>query len=671
MLPPAWSSSHGNRCPIIRAFVFTVGISASSVSASALLAEPAVPSHHHPGSVASATHSERTPARSRSVIFVAAAVISGAVLFMLERRARRGRRARKTSASDQPDRRLFLKFGAAGIASASLSRAVWSFPEDGAMSQSGSGSGAVNRFDPGQLSDRIQPCFNNSPFARPFTQPLPIPPAIPPSRVVGTDDIYDIWESRGETVIVPGFVTPIWGYNVAGGPAITPGPTILARKGRRVIINFENRLPPNEDPTGIILEQEIDPAKHPFHDSSTSVHLHGINADHFSDGYPDDGDGHRHRKGPGESFQHIYPNNEYQRPATLWYHDHSVHVTSVHIYRGLAAFYLLSDEVEDALPLPGSLAADPGRGYGFFDIPLAIKDVMITADERDDRPPGTLVYNNCSHMGAFGDIMTVNGKQQPRFDVANRKYRFRILDASDARQYWLALRVATRLDGPDEPFTLIGTDQGLLPVPIPVTDFHTAPAERWEIVVDFSRYPIGTRLVLVNKLQEPDDPRLFQIMAFDVTRAEPDPSQIPPVLRGAEHPADTAPAARRRFFLFDRQGGYFSINGLQWDPNRVDARPVIDTNEDWTLQVDSGGWGHPVHLHLGRFRTLKVEGRPPRPGELEGFKDTMWVGPNQRVTVRHQFWNFNGRYVFHCHNGSHEDHDMMSQWEVQPPLPAA
>jgi FtsP/CotA-like multicopper oxidase with cupredoxin domain len=177
--------------------------------------------------------------------------------------------------------------------------------------------------------------------------------------------------------------------------------------------------------------------------------------------------------------------------------------------------------------------------------------------------------------------------------------------------------------------------------------------------------------VLVNKLEDPDERHLFQIMAFDVTRTEPDTSRIPPVLRPPEHPADTAPAARQRFFLFDRQGGYWSINGRQWDANRVDARPAINTNEDWVLAVDSGGWGHPVHLHLGRFRILKVEGRPPRPGELEGFKDTVWVGPNQRVTVRHQFWNFNGRFVFHCHNSSHEDHDMMSQWEVQPPLPSA
>jgi FtsP/CotA-like multicopper oxidase with cupredoxin domain len=157
------------------------------------------------------------------------------------------------------------------------------------------------------LSDRVGPCFNNSPQGRPFTQLLPIPPVISPTQVVGTDEIYDIWESRGEAVIVPGVVTPIWGFHAPGQPPTSPGPTILARKGRRVIVNFENHLPPNEDPSGIIEEQEIDPEKHPFHDSSTVVHLHGINADHFSDGYPEDGDGHKHRKHPGESFTHVYP----------------------------------------------------------------------------------------------------------------------------------------------------------------------------------------------------------------------------------------------------------------------------------------------------------------------------------------------------------------------------
>jgi spore coat protein A, manganese oxidase len=268
--------------------------------------------------------------------------------------------------------------------------------------------------------------------------------------------------------------------------------------------------------------------------------------------------------------------------------------------------------------------------------------------------------------------MTVNGKQQPRFEVANRKYRFRVLNGSDKRQYALAVRRVANVrravedPGANEPFTLIGTDQGLLPAPETTDMVHTMPANRQELVIDFSRYPIGTRLVLVNLLVDPAKPKLFQLMAFDVRRTAPDPSRIPPRLRGPEHPADTQPPVRTRAWRFDRQNGQWSINGRQWDPARVDAFPTLDTNEEWILTNESGGWGHPVHIHLGRFRVRSVQGRPPRPGELAGFHDVAWVGPNQTIRVVHQFWNFPGRFVFHCHNGSHEDHDMMSQFEVRP-----
>jgi spore coat protein A, manganese oxidase len=533
------------------------------------------------------------------------------------------------------------------------------------------------------LRDVVEPCFNDSPVGPPYTQEMPIPPALSPTQSQdGTADTYQIREQRSETEIVPGLKTPIWGYN-----GITPGPTILAEKGREVRVTYTNNLPPDDDPSSIILAQPPS-EEHHFEPSTTVVHLHGINASHFDDGYASDGDGHKHLRQPGESLTSIYPNNDYQRPATLWYHDHSVHITSNHIYRGLAGFYIIKDELEEESGLPGSRAADGPNGYGRYDIPLVLKDVMIAPKPMEDavtgkmHPAGTLIYDNCSHRGAYGDVMTVNGKQQPRFDVANRKYRFRLLDGSDARQYMLALRVTPNAGGPvddetsNEPFTLIGTDQGLLRNPEPTKYVHVAPAERDEFVVDFSRYPIGTRVEMVNLLADPQEPKLFKIMAFDVTRAEPDPSRIPPVLRPDldpatpqpdEHPADLQEPTQTRFFRFAKDNGpYWSINGRIYDPLRDDARPLLDTSEKWVLENPGGGWGHPVHIHLGRFKILKVEGRPPRPGELQGWKDVVWVGPNQRITVLHQFWNFDGRFVFHCHNGSHEDFDMMSQFNVQP-----
>jgi spore coat protein A, manganese oxidase len=535
----------------------------------------------------------------------------------------------------QTTRRAFAQYGAAGLAAVVFGGA-------GAWRAYASGS---DGFD--ALRDRFDPCFDGSPVARPFAAMLSIPPAV-------TGGAVSLTERRGETEIIPGIRTPVWGYD-----GRFPGPTILARKLRPVTATFTNALPPGEDPGSLIVRTPQD-ADHPFRASSTVVHLHGINTDARSDGYPED------TRLPGQSATHVYPNNDYQRPATLWYHDHSVHITSPHVYRGLAGFYLLQDQLEDALGLPGTVSADGARGYGVFDIPLLLKDVMI------DPRSGILIYDNCSHTGALGDVMTVNGKQQPRFAVANRKYRFRILNGSDQRQYLLALRRLSNVSrdprdpGANEPLTLIGTDQGLLPAPEGTTTVHTTPAERHEIVVDFARHPVGTRLVLVNLLVDPDKPKLFPLMAFDVSRTEPDPSRIPPVLRGPEHPADTQPPARTRLWRFDRQGGYWSINGKQWDPARVDAFPVVNTTEEWVLENRSGGWGHPIHPHLGRFRIVRIEGRAPTPGELTGFHDVVWLGPNQRIRIVHQFWNFTGRFAYHCHNGSHEDHDMMTQFEVQP-----
>jgi spore coat protein A, manganese oxidase len=569
-------------------------------------------------------------------------------------------------------RRTFLRYGTMGLASVGVSGGLWRI----AYSQTRPPA------DRDALLDQLEPCFAESPVAPPFTQPLAFAP------VIAAEGALQLTERRGENVFIPGFVTPIWGYE-----GIFPGPTLVARRNVPVTVTFSNALPPNEDPGGIIIadNSEQDPEDHPFRASTTVVHLHGINTDgqpgpggngaFSSDGYPE---GALALKSPGESRTHDYPNNGtpgqaapiYQRPATLWYHDHSVHITSVHVYRGLAAFYVLKDAAEEASGLPGSLAADPGRGIeagpAGFDVPLVLKDVMIAPRNMQGRPAGTLIYDNCSHDGAYGDVITVNGKQQPFFEVANRKYRFRLLNGSDARQYLLALRVAPNIQsGRNEVFRYIGTDQGLLPTGVPeLTEyFHANPSERHEFVVDFSQYPIGTRLVMVNLLVDEFSDRIFKVMEFRVNRVEADASQADNWTAAAAtwvHPADSQPPARTRRFRFDRQGGYFSINSLQFDARRDDARPLLDTTEDWILENSSGGWGHPVHLHLGRFKIQRIEGRRPNPGELTGFKDTVWVGPNQTITVRHQFWNFPGRFVFHCHNGSHEDHDMMSQFNVQP-----
>ncbi len=509
-------------------------------------------------------------------------------------------------------RRRILQYGAAGAVAVSATGALRAYAAP---------------FDESALSDKVDPCFDKSPRGRPFTRELVIPPVLEPVARTAEADVYEIAEMASASEIIAGIRTPSWGYN-----GISPGPTIMARKGRRVEVTFTNRLPADGDPDGLIIKTPADPKTNPFIEPGTVVHLHGINADPISDGYATD------VRLPGDSLRHRYPNNDDQRPATLWYHDHSLHITAHHLFRGLAGLYILSDEVEDALELP--------KGYGRYDIPLVIDDVMIDPDT------GVLYYDNCSHFGAFGDVMVVNGYQQPRLQVANRKYRFRILNASDARQYVLALD-----DG--STFHTIGSDHGLLDAPVATDNQHLVVAERVEIVIDFARYPVGSRVVLVNKLVDPDDP-VHQIMAFDVTREEPDDTPLPATLRPTGDPAP--PRAKRRFELA-RNGGMWTINGLRFDQNRVDAFPQLNSTEEWELATTGGGWGHPMHIHLGRFKIIDIQGRARRPDET-GWKDTVWVGPNQTVRVVHEFKNYTGRFQFHCHNSSHEDHTMMTQFEV-------
>ena len=341
------------------------------------------------------------------------------------------------------------------------------------------------------------------------------------------------------------------------------------------------------------------------------------------------------------SWTYHYPNNEYQRPATMWYHDHSIDITGPHVYRGLQGMYILSDEFEDALPLPKHDR----------DVVLCVKDVFVD-------PSGVLVYANDGHNGIAGDVMTVNGRQQPRMQVANVKYRFRMLDACDQRILEIGLSSG-------QPITVIGSDHGLLEAPETVPSFRIAPSERLEFVVDFSQYPIGTRVVLENRLVDPSD-RTRQVMAFDVVRQERDTPAIPNPLRPFVGPyarLNPADAVVTRRWEFNRRHGVWSVNGLQWDSNRVDAFPKEGTTEIWEFVNSSGGWFHDVHYHLVRFLILDINGRPRFPGE-SGWKDSFFLGENNTVRTIAQFKNFKGRYVLHCHNLSHEDHDMMTQWQV-------
>ncbi len=469
-----------------------------------------------------------------------------------------------------------------------------------------------------------------------FRTELPIPPVHRPVRRTKDTDFYEVAMKKADVEILPGKKTQIWGYN-----GVTPGPTYRVRSGRKVQVRYVNRLP-----------------------NPMTIHTHGAYVDGDSDGHP------AKFIQPGEFQDYFFGNQQVAR--TQWYHDHAMHLTGLHVYNGLAGMYLIEDDFEDNLPLP--------KGYGEYDIPLIIQDRQFNQD-------GALRYGvadkDASSNGVFGDVVLVNGKPWPKMAVSNRKYRFRVLNGSNAQPFELALSTG-------RPFTVIATEGGLLERPVSVRSLPVAQAERYEIVIDFSEYPVGTPVVLKNlrgkvgKKSRPDrlrsDEPMSSIMRFDVVRKERDDSRIPSILRPEEEqidpthlPTDLSEVSRTRRFEFKRTGGYWTINGKTWNEHRIDETPREGDTEIWEGSNNGGGWVHPFHIHLLNFKVIERDrGEPPRPWE-RGWKDTVFLGPNESAKLLMKWpkvpegpepTEFLHRYPVHCHNLEHEDHDMMLQFKV-------
>lgn len=459
----------------------------------------------------------------------------------------------------------------------------------------------------------------------PFTIPFSVPPPVLPVRSDATTDYYRVSMEPAVAEIIPGFQTPVWGYN-----GLVPGPTFHVSRGRRVVVRQINNLP----------------ARHPELDYTpwTSVHLHGSASLPQYDGYASD------ITNPGEWKDYVYPN--WQPARTLWYHDHGAHHTAENVFMGLAGMYIMTDPLERSLPIP----------HGQHDVPLIVSDLMFNAD-------GSLLFNHHEEDGLYGDVIAVNGRPWPLMRVARRRYRFRILNASVSRSYRWSLSDGTRM-------SVIATDAGLMPTPRVVSSLRHAPAERYEVVVDFSDHEPGDRVVLRNNSPKNNInyAHTDKVMAFEVTDDPFDPSdnEVPAVL-DAQQPTmllRREQAVRTRRITFGRDGGEWVINNRTWDDvvrsgyTLTLAAPQRDEIEIWTLRNPSGGWHHPVHIHFVDFQILSRNGRPPLPHEL-GPKDVVYLGENETVQVLVKFDGGRGKYMVHCHNLVHEDHDMMGQFEIR------
>ena len=475
----------------------------------------------------------------------------------------------------------------------------------------------------------------------------------------------------------------IWGYD-----GILPGPTFVERYGVPVIVRISNELPANAMGYG---SPEI------------TTHLHNLHCGSESDGFT--GDYYSATKfgptltAPGGYKDHHYPNcyAGYDDPryhntdgdprealGTLWYHDHRVDFTSPNVYRGLAGFYLLFDDIDSGDENDPN-RYDPNRnppdltkralclpsGVGKYDIPLVINDKQFDSS-------GYLVFDQFATKGILGNKFCVNGKIQPKLAVERRKYRFRLLDGGPSRFYELYL---TDGNGKNQSFTYIANDGNLLPAPLTTSKVHLGVAERADIVIDFSRYAMGTKLYLVNRLIQTDgrgpedaltnirgaDGLLTtagtQIMRFDVgdVPVKPDMSQVPAKLRELP-PINLAEVVKTRTFRFDKLNEVWTVNGKIFNVDSPVASPTRGTAEIWVLR-GNGNWHHPVHIHFEEGRILTRNGRQPPPHE-QGRKDVYVLEPGEEVRVFIRFRDFLGKYMMHCHNLVHEDHAMMIRWDI-------
>ena len=267
--------------------------------------------------------------------------------------------------------------------------------------------------------------------------------------------LFTIIQEMAQANIVPGLKTPVYGYAYIDDqgvkrPVRVPGPVIdvdrtdATNAGLPVKVRVINRLPATHPQFG--------------HAFKTSTHLHGSASLPQYDGYADD------VTAPGEYKDYWYPN--FQDARTLWYHDHGVHHTAQNAYGGLAAQYHLHDRVQER-DLP----------KGAHDVALTIHDAMFSAD-------GKLAYHDNEFSGLWGDVILVNGQPWPYMEVTRRVYRFRILNASIARSLRLHL-------SDNSEFAIVGTDGGLMPAPARVREYRHAGAERYELLIDFSKYAAG------------------------------------------------------------------------------------------------------------------------------------------------------------------------------------
>jgi spore coat protein A, manganese oxidase len=604
-----------------------------------------------------------------------------------------------------------------------------------------------------------------------YAAPLVIPQAMPQSPVAPPGlppsfDYYDIAARQfSQQVLPPGLPqTTVWGYGLASdaGTFSYPGRTIEAHSYRGVWIKWINELIDNQghyqphllpvDPTlhwanppGGLTGRDTRPVFTATPAAYTGpvplvAHLHGAHTTADSDGFPEawtlpaatnipagyatTGTWYDRFKvqsrfsaqwTPGASVS-VYPND--QAAATLWYHDHTLGLTRLNVYAGLAGFYLVRGGAYDlpvgVLPGPAPAYADPA-GTKYYEIPLVIQDRSFNADGSLFYPAGRAFFDNINgpyipttdvspiwNPHTLGNTIVVNGRTWPALQVEARRYRFRFLNACNSRTLLLQLAGQTVtnpavIPAPALPIHQIGGDGGFLPAPVSQDRLLLATAERADVILDFTGVQPGTQLFLLNLA--PDGPyrggapvtdfavadpdTTGQVLRFDVVAPSgPDSSTpvqnlqlpTPPALGNVNYTrslslnemASTYPGFAGKVssmmvgLVAMTPAGPTGLYRMWGDPPT--ETPAVGTTEIWEIYNFTTD-AHPVHIHPGQFQVVNREPilggavRPPESGET-AFKDTVIALPAEITRIKARF-DIAGRFVWHCHMLEHEDNEMM------------
>ncbi|WP_436845159.1 O-aminophenol oxidase PhsA [Streptomyces sioyaensis] len=561
----------------------------------------------------------------------------------------------------------------------------------------------------------------------PFIDALRLPPTLRPGHKEarrGIDiELKTTWV-RLHSQLPP---TKVWAYE-----GHLPGPTIEVRRGERLRIAWVNHLT-GDHPVTAVEAKAIPgtplPINVPGRDGATLVegvdrlpawtvtHLHGAVTGGGNDGWPENAVPH------GDAQLSEYPNDH--RATAWWYHDHAMDITRWNVFAGLAGMYLIRDEEEDALQLPS----------GKHEIPLIIQDRNLDTDE-DGRLTGRLLHKTLVvatdqegknvTVPFSGPYTLVNGTIWPYADIEARWYRFRLLNAANARTF--TLRLVDDKTGAQVTRAVyqIGSDGGLLPRPLPVDGaLSVAPAERMDLLIDFGGL-CGRTLRLINDAPGVPYPQVMQFRVGAAKAADPFalPAVLSPSFQRLTH--DTAPKHRHRLIALTPPGTIGNSHPEMWEMQEVDPSTVPVPGEgiiqvrgadgtvrtyqrggrmfddalgfmvrhgDWEQWsfLNLGGAGmHPMHIHLIDFQVLSrvtypADPRSPFDKELggtrapleyggvapiapgdQGWKDVIQVPPGQMVNVMGEFRGARGRFMYHCHLLEHEDMGMMRPFVVMP-----